>query len=276
LMAAPNSPNLYWALTELPDPPVDMREAIRMELDFGPRMFPFLDNAETTDHSPEEWNRLFTKTFVDLQFAGAPVSLFGITPSAQDKTVSGVLATAVGLLGYTHAKERLVAEGMDKDRVEKMSVGQVMAIYSERNYRYTANSFEVLWYMPFWESRERAKEIENKLANAGMASGSANRELLPMVSLLMPAMQAARGAQVRSERDIAAMRVIEALRMHAAENAGNLPATLADISAVPVPLNPATGKPVVYRLEGGTAILELPESDGIPNSTKRFEIQIAK
>jgi hypothetical protein len=276
LMAAPNSPNLYWALTELPDPVVDLREAIRMELDFGPRMFPFLDKAETTDHSPEEWNRLFTKTFADLQFAGAPVSVFGITPSAQDKAANGLFATAVGLLGYTHAKERLIAGGMDKDRVEKMSVGQVMAIYSERNYRDTANSFEVLWYMPFWESRERADEIEGKLANAGMASGSENRELLPMVSLLMPAMQAARGAQVRSEREIAAMRVIEALRMHAAENSDKLPATLADITAVPVPLNPATGEPFVYRLEGDTAILELPASDGIPNNTRRFEIQIAK
>ena len=53
------------------------------------------------------------------------------------------------------------------------------------------------------------------------------------------------------------------------------PATLEDIDFVPIPVNAATGRPFLYRLEGATAILELPASDGIPNNTRRFEIQIA-
>ena len=58
LIAAPDSPNLYWALSELPDPLIAMRDAVRFELDFGPRMFPFIHRAEQTDRSPDEWNRL--------------------------------------------------------------------------------------------------------------------------------------------------------------------------------------------------------------------------
>jgi hypothetical protein len=77
------------------------------------------------------------------------------------------------------------------------------------------------------------------------------------------------------ERDIAALRVIEAVRMYAASHAGRPPKALSDIDRVPVPLNPATGKPFEYRLEGRTAILDLPASDGIPNCARRFEIQIA-
>ena len=38
--------------------------------------------------------------------------------------------------------------------------------------------------------------------------------------------------------------------MHAAANGGKLPATLADVTVVPVPLDPVTGKPFDYRLEG--------------------------
>jgi hypothetical protein len=276
LIAAADSPNLYWALSELPDPLVNMRDAIRMELDFGPRLFPFIHRAETTDRSADEWNRLFTKAFVELRFAGGDMPLFGKGDFFESDAAAGFLATATGLVGYTHAKKQLVAQGLDRERVEKMAVGQVIAIYTERNYQHTADSFEKLWYMPFWESRGRTEQIERKLTDARMLSGAENRELLPMVSLLMPAMQAARSAQVRLERDTAALRLIEALRMHAASNNGNLPRALEEIKQVPVPLNPATGKPFVYRLEGTTAILELPPSDGIPNYSRRFEIQSVK
>ena len=101
-----------------------------------------------------------------------------------------------------------------------------------------------------------------------------NREILPLASLLVPALQISRGAQVRLAREVASIRVIEALRMYAAEHHGQLPKRLADIDKFPVPTNPATEKPFEYRLEGATAILELPLSDGLESGT-RYEIQIA-
>ncbi|NOZ39493.1 MAG: hypothetical protein GXP24_04620, partial [Planctomycetes bacterium] len=42
LITAPDSPNLYWALSELPRPLVDMRAAIRMEMSNATRIFPAL------------------------------------------------------------------------------------------------------------------------------------------------------------------------------------------------------------------------------------------
>ena len=79
---------------------------------------------------------------------------------------------------------------------------------------------------------------------------------------------------MRITRDIAAIRVVEALRMHAAENGGELPETLDDIECVYVPDNPATGKPFLYRLEDGAGILDLPYDDGVVYS-RRFIIRIA-
>ena len=43
---------------------------------------------------------------------------------------------------------------------------------------------------------------------------------------------------------------------------GELPAALADVTVVPVPLDPVTGKPFEYRLEGETAVLVGPATAG--------------
>jgi hypothetical protein len=63
--------------------------------------------------------------------------------------------------------------------------------------------------------------------------------------------------------------------MHASLT-GGLPAALEEVTAVPIPKNPATGRMFAYRLDGETAILELPESDGIPNFARRYEIVLRK
>jgi hypothetical protein len=71
------------------------------------------------------------------------------------------------------------------------------------------------------------------------------------------------------------MRVIEALRMYASGHDGRLPASLSDVKEVVVPLNPATGEPFEYRLDGQMAVLELPASDGVRIGC-RYEITIAQ
>lgn len=281
LMAQPGSPNLYWAFSELPDPAIDMRSAARFELDFGPRLFPYIHDAATTDRSPDEWNRMLTEVFRDLVAVGSELQVFGSEPLFSSTDLlrtdfgAGYLATTAGLMGYSHAKAQLIAQGFDRDRVEKMSVGQVMAIYTERNYQQFADEWETLWYMPFWEARRRSGKLMNHIAASRVGSGGEDREVIPLVSLLLPAMQAARNAQMRLEREIAALRVIEALRMYAADNGGKFPPSLEDVTQVPVPMNPATGKDFIYHVHDSTAILELPPSDGIPSGNRRYEIRIA-
>jgi hypothetical protein len=285
LIASPDSPNMYWALGQLPDPLVDLRPAARIEMEFGPRMFPLIQRPETTERSPAEWNRLFTRSLLDMRVA---MGSLGMRPShrtddtnvvdgisATDNVVAGIAATGLGLIGYTHAKERLVAEGMDRQRVEKMAVGQVIAIYTERVYRRFADDEEKLWYMPFPEMQKANDTLDRRIAAAYTFGGGQEREILPLVAWLMPAMSAVRIAQVRLDRDTAAIRVIEALRMHAAKHHAHLPKTLDEIDIVTVPLNPATGKPFLYRLEGKTAVLELPASDHTISGNRRYEIQIA-
>jgi hypothetical protein len=52
------------------------------------------------------------------------------------------------------------------------------------------------------------------------------------------------------------------LRLYAAEHGGQLPGKLSDVQ-VPLPLDPFTGKPIRYALEGSTAHLRGGPPDGV-------------
>jgi hypothetical protein len=56
------------------------------------------------------------------------------------------------------------------------------------------------------------------------------------------------------EQRIALLRHIEAIRLYVAEHQGKLPEKLSDIT-VPLPVDPFTGKPFRYVLDGTTAHL---------------------
>jgi len=75
-----------------------------------------------------------------------------------------------------------------------------------------------------------------------------------LASVLLPALGKTKFVEARTARQLAALRTIEALRAQLATT-GRLPAALAEITALPIPTNPVTGKPFGYRFEKGTAIL---------------------
>jgi hypothetical protein len=83
-----------------------------------------------------------------------------------------------------------------------------------------------------------------------------------MVGLLLPAVDKVYAAQVRTERRIASLRTVEAVRLHAAKNDGHLPAKLADVTAVPVPADPVTGQPFEYVVEGNKFAINVPPPPG--------------
>ena len=72
------------------------------------------------------------------------------------------------------------------------------------------------------------------------------------------------------KRKIQALRIIEAVRHYLVEHDGKLPATLDEIKDVPIPIDPLTEAPFVWRVEGNSAVLKaqaLPASAVAPNST---------
>ena len=93
--------------------------------------------------------------------------------------------------------------------------------------------------MPAWQVEALAGQTKSKKEPALFADA------------LVPALHKVRRAQGRLEQRIALLRHVEALRLYAAEHDGTLPAKLSDI-AVPLPVDPFTGKPFRYEVEGAT------------------------
>src|SRR5439155_24713515 len=78
---------------------------------------------------------------------------------------------------------------------------------------------------------------------------------------LLPALGKCMHAQARLERTLAALRVVEALRLYAADHKGQLPDKLADVTAVPLPNDPVTGKAFEYKRDGDGAVLTARSAD---------------
>jgi hypothetical protein len=144
-----------------------------------------------------------------------------------------------------------------------MAVGQVILLHIGQTYEITRDDLFKWFHVPYWQAHGGTEAAEKALGE------NRRREILPLASLLLPAISNARFAVVRLDRELAAIRSIEALRLHAANHGGALPANLADVKDAPVPVDPVTGKMFDYRRDGQTATLEgktpegrTPESGG--------------
>jgi hypothetical protein len=273
--AAPKSPNLYWAYTELPRPFIDMGPKIEFELTLPTRLFPMLKDPEHAEHSPEQWADLVSQASFSL------LHLFN--DNAPQKTYgwdARLTATGLALRGYTQAKRDLIAAGYDAAKIEHMPVGQVIAVYEAYLCRYISQEMRKWTLVPYAEGWRRMNEVNGQLIRDHyLGPLLSSREVLPINSLLLPATTAAMDASIRRDISLAADRVIEAIRMHAAQHEGKLPHNLAEITVVPVPVHPRFGAPFPYKLAGDVATLEVRRVSESPQPLQEsdylFEISIA-
>jgi hypothetical protein len=102
------------------------------------------------------------------------------------------------------------------------------------------------------------------------------KPLMRILAAFTPSAAAAASklAEARTDRRVAALRIIEALRMHAAAKAGPLPTSLDEITLVPIPLDPVTGKPFSYKKNGEVATLSAPPpATGQPGLTYHITLK---
>ena len=238
----PGAPNLYWALTNLPDPLVDMRPGLEAEWAMIYLSYPELRNLKAKDDSPEQWrDRLNNMMGKLLSFSGGPPSI-----------PSELATTALSLKGYPLARQGLIEQGYKPEEVEAMPVPKVILLYTMRTYEELRDDIFKWFAVPYPQALGGMEKAE-----AGLKDGL-RREVIPFAGILLPALQAAHRADARGRRTIAVLRVIEAIRLYGAAHDANLPEKLSDIAEVPVPNDPMTGNPFIYRRSGTTAILESP------------------
>jgi hypothetical protein len=93
----------------------------------------------------------------------------------------------------------------------------------------------------------------------------------------IPALEKTLWSHVRIRRQVAAVRAVEAVRAHLAASGGKLPASWDEVTVVPVPDDPLTGKPFAYALKDGKATITAPPpvgEDMIRSNNFRYELTV--
>jgi hypothetical protein len=132
--------------------------------------------------------------------------------------------------------------------ITAISDDQVVALY-------LAGRLNELWDDLFKASYLTPRAAIPQFGAAEKRIEAAKSGPLALFVLMIPSVQSAVKSQLRLDRRIVALRVIEALRIYTAAHNGILPETFDQITEVSVPEDPATGEPFIYRADDGAAIL---------------------
>lgn len=269
------APNLYWPLTDLPSPFLDLRKGMQgerlsfygtlknirevvLDLNAGPMA------EEELREAGKMAGRLFDEPSVVLPNIKRLASPYVMAQRIQSR--------------HEAAKKALIEQGRPREKVEAMPHVQVALLHACLDYDRRLD--EVLKWLTFpdWQARQEIDTVARRVKQDGQSS-AADSPAIPLAKLMLPAVEKVFGARVRVDRRIAALRCVEAVRLYAAGHDGKLPASLGDIKEVPVPIDPATGKPFGYRLSGDKAVLSSPPLQPertYPGNALSYEISLRK
>lgn len=237
----PKSPNLYWALSSLPRPMIDLRRALETEMQMVALNFPEIQKIDPNRPDQAYWQNWLDKVEGDLKEPGVEWPKLGFRAAL----------TVFALHGYPIARDALIAEGRSRAEVEAMPVPAVLALYSVQTYNDMRDDVFRWFYLAYPEAREGFALAERRLKEE-----ASRREIYPIASMLVPAVVRVAEKLAEKDRMTAALRTVEAIRLYGAAHGGKLPENLNDVREAPVPNDPMTGKAFGYRRTGDRAILE--------------------
>jgi hypothetical protein len=258
LMEQPGSPNLFWALTDLPHPFIDLRNGLQGERTIMATEFALIDDkAPMEDTQVRKVVDRLTELGRVNEGSREPARDIGQWLDQRVKDEDHVRA----------ARARLVASGLPADRVKSFRPIQVILVDEKLAFDSTRDEATKGMSLPFWQAEQLGvKNVPSKEKDETLLGG------------LIPATHRVRMAQARLDQRLALLTCVEALRIHAAENGGKFPARLEDVK-LPLPTDPVTGKAFIYKLTEGTATLQGTPPAGMEKNAAynvRYELTIAK
>lgn len=253
MIGQPGSPNLFWALTDLPRPIVDLRKGLQGERIWLTNFFRKLDNKRPMT---EEQLHLVLHDMKSLYYSPAKDKKASLASSISEMVKDKKQVQA--------ARRRLIEAGSTEAMVKQFSDLQVILVDGKIFWENNHDQAIAVFRLPFWQSNAlftKSPQIRDH-PFARFASG-------------LPKIQRARA---RTEQRVALLRCVEALRNHAAKHDGKLPSRLEDIE-LPLPVDPITGQGFRYKLEAGTGHLRGSPPPGMeksPNFNIHYEVTIRK
>lgn len=266
LIQQPACPNLYWTLTALPHPIMDTRLGMGVESDFVYLYLPELRNVRTAVHSEAEWDKLLfdmAKKVID--------AIPGIAGQSKNLAWYG-MGAMFAVNAYPKAKAQLADAGYSAEKINGMCPSQAILTAEVETYERLQSESLKWFYADSPAALNGLVAAEHKLADLGKSKG----EIIPLATMMLPALARVKSKELEADRYVAALRLVEAIRLYTAENNGQLPTTLDEIRSVPVPTNPVTGGPFSYELHDGRAVISSPSPPSQPAADGlHWEIQLA-
>jgi hypothetical protein len=260
-METPGSPNLYWALTGLPTSFLDIRRAVEHELNTFHRSYPRLRRLNRETLTERQADELLREVFTGLakNVDQLPKELHWLRDLAEPKKIAD---------RYPSARQHLLDLGRPAKEVDALPKSQVVLLYYLNEYERVRDDILKALTVPPWQGKSLMEDATQPFQAAG-ATGN------PFLALLLNAATKTYSAHVRLRHQIAGFRATEALRLYAAAHDGKPPAKWTDITDVPLPIDPATGKGFdeLYEVKDGTGVLLfVPFPYNFPTLGRRFEL----
>jgi hypothetical protein len=246
---------LFWALTDLPRPFIDLRKGVQGARLMTIDIFASIDEqAPMSDAQVQQAVDRFRRLAKQLNMRWNADEW--LNQSSQD--VEQVRSS----------RKRLIEAGLAEENVKRFPASQVILLDEKLEFSVWADERRKAMSLPFWQAepilavhkqRERDKTSPFRWLDEG------GYERVKM-------------AQARLDQRIDLLRCVEALRLYAADHSGKLPATLADIK-LPLPPDAVTGKPFIYQLKEGTATVRGTPPPSMQNNAAynvRYEVTIGE
>jgi hypothetical protein len=257
MLEQPGCPNLYWALTDLPSPLVSVERATK-----GERLWML-----GTLHNLDEKAPMTKEQLADLVAILNGALAGGPKIAGKYKSVREWLNARTADEAFVHdARRRLIEGGMAPELVAQFPARQVVLLDDRRLAEIHRDEVTKLMNLPAWQMEALVGPWKSlPFADPAALDG------------FLSAFVKVRWAQTRLEQRLALLRHVEALRLYAADHGGTLPGSPAD-TGVPLPPDPFTGKPFLYKVEGTKAHLRgspPPDLEKNPAFNVRYEVSLA-
>lgn len=263
-IAAPDSPNLYWALSSLRRPLLDLTDATLMERRALESLFPHDESLIREGGTPEDWQRAWNALW----------DSFAMIEGEDNEFRKQATAVGLSLILLPQARAWWIERGKTVEELNAMPIPQVLLTYVAARSREEADQGMKWMLLPFPEAARQTAAVEEHYLKLSTNTLDPLGQILAMI---YPAVKQVAIARGRIDRRIVALRAIESLRSEAART-GHWPESL-ESTTLPISRDPLTDLPLVYeRIDERTARLSHPQvPEGWPdisNDARTWELKL--
>lgn len=239
LISQPDSPNLYWALTMLPESLLELDRAADFESSIFKLTFPAVNDFDRP-RDPDEWS----------QMAQQMVKFLEEVDELPRQEQSGVDESAKSYVAKVVSQARIDLAALfeiSSEEVAKMSDDEAFVRwYSALRIAHDEHLAVIMTLDPMHAGPELKKlQAESQLLKEKTGANVSSNATATYWSAW------------RLRRKIQMLRVIEAVRDYGVDHDGKFPQSLDEIKEVPIPVDPITNQAFVWKVEADAAMLSV-------------------